>query len=552
MLIEELFSQMPGLKYIGPAVRGEKDCAVKIVFSDAVTVEARSGKPDLEFPLSLNVLEDFLRRKGCQNTDYAFLPPPEAQVEMQRSGQRLATIGVRRQTPYPVKDAHIWAINMMNYLQTPALLRLFQLAGVPALRQERDERSPLVVLGGNIFPNPLPLSAFYDVLAAGDGEEVLSQIAGCRQELGPDRPALLAAIARLEGTYVPGYTYGAVKPAQIDFADPEYAAGSSYLVNRSGAILLARGCPYACAFCKSCITGGDYRVKPFSQVIEQVDRLSQHGARKIMLIAASAASYRSQGKTVMDVIEYIHRLKITPRLMSDRPENASTGYFSFSVKARGKVILAPEASPSIRLHVLRKTMSEENLEQAIEAAIKGRVNQLQLYVILCIPAISPGVVDYLPDGFAGERLEDVQYLADLGMSIARRMRRAAIRKPFRKPYVALDCMPFIPAIGAPLQRAAFPSFEQYLERLALLKSLILPEFRSLVAATAGMKEPDHLLELFMNRSQAQAGLTLQRAWLRSPGECLDVDLLRQEIQASGYDMADFYKERVMKPGEERS
>ena len=70
-------------------------------------------------------------------------------------------------------------------------------------------------------------------------------------------------------------------------------------------------------------------------------------------------------------------------------------------------------------------------------------------------------MDFLPKGFDGEQVDDLRYMAELGMSIVDRMKKAGVEKSDGKPFVLLDCVSFIPAIGTLLQRAAFPTFNQY-------------------------------------------------------------------------------------------
>jgi radical SAM superfamily enzyme YgiQ (UPF0313 family) len=244
-------------------------------------------------------------------------------------------------------------------------------------------------------------------MVIGDGEEVLHQILELRAQIPSDKDRLLKAISHLEGTFVPGYTVSSVQRVSIDFQHAAYTAGSSYLLNGVGAVVLARGCPHSCAFCNNTVIGGRYRVKPYTQVLQHIDRLKRHGAEKVMLIAATASCYRSEGKTAFDVMTYIKQQGMRVRSMSDRPEFFTESYLRQSAAERGKVVLAPESSPRIRAQVLRKTVQETTLEQAVSVAIAAGIHHIQLYIILALPPISPKIVDFLPDGFSGEQDEDL-------------------------------------------------------------------------------------------------------------------------------------------------
>ena len=149
------------LRYINePPVHSSSQQRLRIVFSDLVTEEFRNRKPDPEFPMSLDAIESVLNANGFMETDYAFLPGVETQKEMRKHGRQLLTLGARGRMRYPVAHARIWGMNVMNYLQTPAFFSLLTLAGVPVFRHERRGNDPVIVLGGHVWPNPLPLSSF--------------------------------------------------------------------------------------------------------------------------------------------------------------------------------------------------------------------------------------------------------------------------------------------------------------------------------------------------------------------------------------------------------
>jgi hypothetical protein len=124
--------------YVDPPPSAEKTARrVKIVFSDLIEPKVRARKAGIEFPGSLDVMEGYLRRKGFAGIDYTF--PPDGGL----SGTRpLATLGMRGQEPYPVREARVWGINMMNYLQAPDFFALLRAAGIPLRRRDRNTGHP--------------------------------------------------------------------------------------------------------------------------------------------------------------------------------------------------------------------------------------------------------------------------------------------------------------------------------------------------------------------------------------------------------------------------
>ena len=54
------------------------------------------------------------------------------------------------------------------------LLQMLALARIPLLAAERDERYPLILVGGAVtYINPEPLADFVDLMVIGDGEETI-------------------------------------------------------------------------------------------------------------------------------------------------------------------------------------------------------------------------------------------------------------------------------------------------------------------------------------------------------------------------------------------
>src|SRR5947208_6961206 len=103
-----------------------------------------------------------------------FLPPKQELAELATAKAPLLTL--ESQTPVGEFDVIAFSVSFeWDYVNVLTLLRL---AGVPRYAAERNERHPLVVIGGAVtFVNPEPLAPFADVVAAGDGEVLIPAIA---------------------------------------------------------------------------------------------------------------------------------------------------------------------------------------------------------------------------------------------------------------------------------------------------------------------------------------------------------------------------------------
>ena len=85
------------------------------------------------------------------------------------------------------------------------LLQMLELAHMPLLAAERDERYPLILVGGAVtYINPEPLADFVDLMVIGDGEEAVNDYLDLLHDtLGQPRQEHLRLAARIPGLYVP-------------------------------------------------------------------------------------------------------------------------------------------------------------------------------------------------------------------------------------------------------------------------------------------------------------------------------------------------------------
>src|SRR5215510_4770295 len=108
-----------------------------------------------------------------------FLPPKQELAELSAAKAPLLTL--ESQTPVGEFDVIAFSVSFeWDYVNVLTMLRL---AGMARYASERTARDPLVVIGGAVtFVNPEPLAPFADVIAAGEGEELVPAIADAFRE----------------------------------------------------------------------------------------------------------------------------------------------------------------------------------------------------------------------------------------------------------------------------------------------------------------------------------------------------------------------------------
>src|SRR5213595_3949366 len=91
------------------------------------------------------------------------------------SGQPLRTI----ESNTPVRDFDVLAFSVSFEWDYTNVVSMLRLAGIPVRADARTTHDPLGVIGGAVtFVNPEPLAPFAEVIAAGEGEELVPSLMG--------------------------------------------------------------------------------------------------------------------------------------------------------------------------------------------------------------------------------------------------------------------------------------------------------------------------------------------------------------------------------------
>src|SRR5947207_13557541 len=140
-----------------------------------------------------------------------FLPPKQELADLLTSKAPLVTL----ESQALVGEFDVIAFSVSFEWDYVNVLTMLRLAGIPIYAAERNERHPLIVIGGAVtFVNPEPLALFADVIAAGEGEVLVPGLERAFAAAG-DRRELLHALSRERGFYIPS------------FYEPQYAADGS-------------------------------------------------------------------------------------------------------------------------------------------------------------------------------------------------------------------------------------------------------------------------------------------------------------------------------------
>ncbi|GEJ56910.1 radical SAM protein [Anaeromyxobacter diazotrophicus] len=389
-------------------------------------------------------------RTACER---AFLPEaPDEAPRTVESGQ-------------PLADNDVVAFSLSFEEDYRHVLALLDRAGLPLRAADRDARHPLVVAGGiAVQINPEPVAPFFDLLLVGEGEELcapfLDQLAGGARDR--TRPALLAELARLPGSYVPSLY-------EVEYADTAAPAGAwvtrfepkegaparvvrryvedlrtvptSRVVDSPDAQFgdlflteVARGCLWGCRFCAAGFVQRPYREVDLETLRAEARRGLAAGLR-VGLVGPDTSDYSGLDALTCSIAE--EGGTFSP---SSLRVDAITPALAGRMAAGGErsITLAPEAGTERLRRVINKDFPDDLVVKAAEHALGQGMQHVKMYFMCGLPT---------------ETDEDVLGMARLAVRIREEVMLPRAKATGRMGRLSLSVNPFIPKPWTPFQWA---------------------------------------------------------------------------------------------------
>ncbi len=365
----------------------------------------------------------------------AFLPDDEGPGASGVESAPVTYEGLR-----PLSDFPVIALSVAYELELAGVVRLLELAGLPALREERDGRHPFVLAGGPLtFSNPLPLAVFADAILMGEADTLAVDVLRLLRE-APSREAALDELARVPHVFVPA-RHGAEMPpvAQCDNALlPAWSPIRAEETELSNMFLIEaeRGCSRGCTYCvMRRSTNGGMRIVPKERLLE----LIPEDARRVGLVGAAVSDHPK----IVEVVRSLAERGCEVGLSSLRPDRLTDEFVGALRLAGYKTLTTAMDGTSERVReTLERRARPKHLQRAAELARQHGMNRLKLYLMVGVPGETDDDVD-----------ECVAFVAELSRIVP----------------VALGIAPFCPKRNTPLHGAPFAGIGVVNKRLDRLR-----------------------------------------------------------------------------------
>lgn len=531
--------------------------------------------------LGLHILYDLINKRADLAAERVYCPWPDFEHYMRHDAIPLYSL----ETRHPLSQFDIVGFGLPYEQLYTNVLTMLDLAGIPLRAAQRNAACPLIIAGGSGCYNPEPMSAFFDAMVIGEGEEVIFEVievyrrwkdevlqsSGVEEERSlaaqswkemntssPDgaRRSLLERLACIPGVYVPAlYDVSYAADGVVAAVTPNHPAAPRQVLKRVATVLpppvtnfivpfvnvvhnraaieIMRGCTRGCRFCQAGMIFRPVRERPVEQVLAAVDEMVANcGFEEVSFLSLSSSDYSYVEELVSGVVHKHGAQKLSVGLPSLRIESFSVELMDLLEKGRRRsgFTFAPEAATDRLRDVINKPIASAELLAVAEEVYKRGWATIKMYFMI---------------GHPTQTLADVQAIADLSKAVLAVGRRVL----GRQARVRIGVSTLVPKPQTPFQWAPMEEEPVIRAQIALLQR----ELRGPGIHFTWNDPQETLVEAFLTRGDRRMSDVIESAWrlgakMEGWGEWFNFPAWQQAFAEHGLEM-DWYARR-QRPGDE--
>ena len=260
--------------------------------------------------MGVHIIHNVLANMDNVCVDYSYLP--ESTIRKALKSNKIPLFGFG--TKIPLREFDMLGFAMFHTPNVCNMIHIIQLAGIPHMAEERDDKWPILMSGGVLNTSPEAFAPIFDIVFVGEGEEQVPVIVNTVRDLkkqGKTKEEILKAVCVIPGCYVPRFYENIIDPEtnrfagmkkllpeapdaidfqKVDISDPKYnytivnykkdiARNRLYLTKD---VEVTRGCVHGCRFCAPFSWYKPYRERNFEGVKQAIEAREELGMVRMM------------------------------------------------------------------------------------------------------------------------------------------------------------------------------------------------------------------------------------------------------------------------------
>jgi len=395
--------------------------------------------------LGLKILYTILNNEKDAVADRVYAPCPDFAEKLKEN--KLPLFGL--ESNIAVREFDVLGFTLQSELTFTNILYTLELAQIPLFSKDRKEEHPIILGGGPCSSNPEPLSDFFDAFLIGDAEDAIIEIKDCLiKNKIKSRHEKLKELSKIEGIYVPilfkkSYKNKIKIRKFLDFNNSKKTHQNQLIpwmepTHFRYVAEIMRGCTRGCRFCHAGMFYRPVREKELDKIRDELlKEIRQFGWDEAAITSLSTSDYSCIKSLLFELYEHLNKQNVSlslPSLRVDTIDDELTKLLN-AMKQTGLTI-APEAGTQRLRNIINKNISEEDILQSIEIALKNGWKLIKLYFMIGLPF---------------EEQADIDGIIQLIEKI--------VRISQKKLRINITISPFVPKVFTPFQWANMDSRE---------------------------------------------------------------------------------------------